>query len=103
MNQVTIQIKGYDIHNYNLDQEENNVQFSGVVHIESKNQVADVPFQGRHERGMTGFLEFNFDDPDQINIEEIRVQADVIRDTLAEHLLVSGYETGEYREVISIT
>ncbi|MBP1934704.1 hypothetical protein [Ammoniphilus resinae] len=100
---MTIQIRGYDIHDYNLNQEENNAQFSGVAHIESMNQVADVPFQGRHEKGMTGFLEFRFDDPDQINIDAIRERADEIRDVLAEHLLTSGYETGEYRDDISIT
>jgi hypothetical protein len=97
-----MRINGYDITTYQVDRTEKHVVFNGVAHLESTKGIADIVFEGRHEKGMTGFLEFFFKDPDEIDVVEIREKSEEIRDILAEHLLEKGYESGEYREMIPI-
>lgn len=100
---MSIQIKGYDIHINDADNAELNNYIQGIAHLEYQNQAADVGFEGRHEKGMTGFVEFNLVVPDHITIPEIEAKKDEIRDILAEHLLEKGYEAGEYRDTISVS
>lgn len=99
---MSIRIKGYDINTYDLSNDESNAVITGVAHLESSGGMADVPFEGRHEKGMTGFVEFILKDPDEIPVQEIRNRADDIRDFLAEHLLEAGYEPGEYEDTLKI-
>jgi len=99
---MSIYIRGYDIASYNKNSEETDVVITGVAHLERNNQIADVPFEGRHEKGMTGFAQFQFLDPDQIQEPEIRKRADELRDLLAEHLLETGYEPGEYPDTLTL-
>lgn len=100
---MSITIRGYDIASFNKNVEETDVIITGVAHLESNQQVADVPFEGRHEKGMAGFAHFHFLDPDQIEVPEIRERADEIRDILAEHLLDAGYEPGEYPDTLTLS
>lgn len=99
---MSIRIKGYDINTYDLNREETNAVITGVAHLEGSDGIADVPFEARHEKGMTGFIEFILKDPDEIQWSEIRNRADEIRDLLAEHLLEAGYEPGEYEDTLTI-
>lgn len=99
---MSIQVKGYDINTYDLSNDESNAVIIGVAHLESSDGIADVPFEARHEKGMTGFIEFILKDPDEIDVPEIRNRADDIRDLLAEHLLEAGYEPGEYSDTLTI-
>jgi hypothetical protein len=95
---MSIKITGYDIIDCSRGRDENHLVFHGTAHLETQRQAIDVPFSGEHERGMTGFVHFDLEDPDQIDVTSIRQESDVLRDTLAEHVLVHGYSTGEYRE-----
>ncbi|WP_134698520.1 hypothetical protein [Ammoniphilus sp. YIM 78166] len=99
---MTIQIRGYDINHFDRNHEETDIFFTGIAHMEYNNKIADVGFEGRHEKGMIGFVDFDLKDPDQIDIPEIREKAPELRDLLSEHLLEKGYEPGEYREVLQL-
>ncbi|HJV45237.1 MAG TPA: hypothetical protein VJ824_05875 [Bacillota bacterium] len=100
---MSIQIRGYDITECTEIRDENHYFFHGVAHIETDDKKAlDLPFEGEHEQGMTGFVHFHLDDPDQIELPAIRKQSDAIREMLAEHVLIHGYATGEYRQELSI-
>ncbi|RXT13577.1 hypothetical protein [Ammoniphilus sp. CFH 90114] len=99
---MPIQIRGYDITSFDKNHEETDIFFAGIAHLEYNSKIADVGFEGRHEKGVTGFIDFDLKDPDQIDIPQVRARADEIRDVLAEHLLESGYEAGEYRDVLTL-
>lgn len=99
---MSIQIKGYDITSFDKNHEETDIFFAGIAHLEYNNKIADVGFEGRHQKGATGFIDFDLKDPDQIDIPQVREKAADIRDMLAEHLLESGYEPGEYRDELSV-
>ena len=99
---MSIRINGYDIHTYEVDETETRAIFAGIAHLENGPQTADIPFGGRHEKGMTGFIEFSLQDTEEIDVEEIQNKSDLIRDVLAEYLLQKGYESGEYFDIIPI-
>jgi hypothetical protein len=101
-NEMSIRINGYDIYTYEVDADETRATFAGIAHLENGPKTADIPFSGRHVKGMIGFIEFSLQDTDEIDVEDIQDKSDLIRDVLADHLLQKGYESGEYFDIIPV-
>lgn len=94
---MSIRITGYDIVNEVYEPGDQVFTFQGVVHLEENRNPVDIPFEGTKLKSQLGFNQLFFKDPDEVENQYVKEQADEILDHLTDLLHVHGIDTGEYR------